>query len=119
MYGTATSPGELTVAPHATLLRCCRSHTACSPREPSTGCPCALYVAATRRPVHSVGATCAHGLEVGRCRYLWLPQENADIRLTQLGYDAGAVSEDRYQHYQKRRDRVAVALQVCGGRVLR
>ena len=37
-------------------------------------------------------------------------QENADQRLTQLGYDAGAVGEERYQHYQRRHGHIQVAM---------
>ena len=41
-------------------------------------------------------------------------QENADQRLTQLGYEAGAVSERRWEHFQQRRERVSRAFKVCG-----
>lgn len=47
---------------------------------------------------------------------LFLRQDNADIRLTQIGYDCGLVGEERYRKYRKRKQLREETLALLDGR---
>ena len=46
-----------------------------------------------------------------------LRQDNADLRLTQKGYDAGLVSEERYRRFCERKEALGRIAEVLNGRV--
>jgi tRNA uridine 5-carboxymethylaminomethyl modification enzyme len=56
----------------------------------------------------------------GRAEYrLLLRQDNADLRLAQIGYDAGLLPHERYQHVESKRQGVRAELRRLGGTWLR